>query len=73
MGTRLDAPTLPEGVGVRRPIALTDAELYALLFASNVARDDDILWDDLPKRERAAHERANDKLRREARKRRNLA
>ena len=53
----------------RKPIVLTDAELYALVFVSNVARDDLQLWDDLPKRERAAHERANAKLRTEARNR----
>lgn len=51
---------------MRRPIALTDAELFALLFASNIARDDDELWGSEHKRDRTAHERANSKLRREA-------
>jgi hypothetical protein len=57
---------------VRRPIALTDAELAALLYASNVARDDLVLWEEdgkEDKRLRAAHERANLKLRAEARRR----
>lgn len=55
---------------MRRPIALTDAELYALLFVSNVSVDDDGMWENLPKRDRTSHYRANQKLRAEARRRR---
>jgi len=57
---------------MRRPIALTDVELRALLYVSNVSRDDYQMFEEdekLDKRLMNAHLRVNAKLRTEARRR----